>query len=298
MKRKLGLSLLMAAIAVASMFVGAYASPVKTVLNGQDSQGMFMESELPGGGLQLPKNQRLHLLTDQKWVEKEGHLSDLIRLQWVGDRAKPAIAWADENGKDKAAIIAHDKANDPSQPPHKHISIETTMSPEGEHANELFTRFEVPFDQDVAEINTHSSNFTVRSGAARVTGEDGQNKEFQIQKENDTKTGVNRWAIRGDSTRETGNNAGSDFQIVRFDDEGGALDAALSIIRSNGYVGINTTTPERRLDVNDNRIRVRSSYTPASSSAEGKQGDIAWDENYLYVCVKDNNWKRMPLSSW
>ncbi|MBA9088803.1 hypothetical protein FHR92_005338 [Fontibacillus solani] len=49
----------------------------------------------------------------------------MIRLQWTAERAKPAIAWADEQGKDKTAIVSHDKANNPEQHDHKHISIET-----------------------------------------------------------------------------------------------------------------------------------------------------------------------------
>ncbi len=308
MKRKLGLSALISVIIVISMSVGAYAASnvqgiqrllgIETPLAGQQTQPVFSESELPGGGLKLPKNERLHLSTDQRWIEDQGHLSDLIRLQWLADRAKPAIVWVDEKGKDKAAIIAHEKANNPDAPDHKHISVETTMSPAGPYANQLFTRMEIPYDEDVSEINTHSSNFTVRSGTSRVTGENGQNKDFRIQKEDGTNTGVSRWALRGDSTKETGGNAGSDFRIVRFDDAGNTLDSPFFIKRSSGFVGINTTTPERRLDVNDNRIRVRASYTPASSTAEGLKGDIAWDGDYLYVCVEDNKWKRVALSTW
>lgn len=37
---------------------------------------------------------------------------------------------------------------------------------------------------------------------------------------------------------------------------------------------------------------------PASSSSPGTTGDHAWDEDYIYICVSDNNWKRAPLSSW
>lgn len=263
MKRILGFTALFLVAVILSAMGGAMAA--SNML--PQKQPLFTESELPGGGLKLPKNERLHLSTDQRWIANEGHLSDLIRLQWTAERAKPAIVWVDEKGNDKAAIITHDKANNPEAPDHKHISIETTMSPDGEAANQLFTRMEFPYDTDVSEINTHSSNFTVRSGVLRVTGEEGQNKDIRIQKENGTKTGVSRWALRANGAKESGENVGSDFQIVRFDDQGNSIDAPVSIQRSTGNVGIRTDKPERSLDVNADRIRIRESYTPASSSS-------------------------------
>ena len=38
--------------------------------------------------------------------------------------------------------------------------------------------------------------------------------------------------------------------------------------------------------------------TPASSSATGTTGQIAWDSNFLYICVNTNTWKRISLSTW
>lgn len=37
---------------------------------------------------------------------------------------------------------------------------------------------------------------------------------------------------------------------------------------------------------------------PANATSPGVRGEIAWDENYLYVCVANNTWKRTALSSW
>jgi len=37
--------------------------------------------------------------------------------------------------------------------------------------------------------------------------------------------------------------------------------------------------------------------TPASASAEGKAGTIAIDSNYIYVCVADDTWKRVAIST-
>jgi hypothetical protein len=52
--------------------------------------------------------------------------------------------------------------------------------------------------------------------------------------------GVNRWVIGANgSTAETGSNAGSDFMIKRYDDNGGQLDNPLTIARATGYALFN-----------------------------------------------------------
>lgn len=256
------------------------------------------QSEQNGDDIRVPHNERLHLSTDKKWIEEEGHQSDLIRLQWTAERAKPAIVWVDENGKDKTAIISHDKANNPEQQDHKHISFETTMSPTGQYPNQLFTRFEIPFDTDVSEIRTHSSNFNVMSGILRVAGESGTNRDIQLSaagKDNET---TPRWAVRADSLEESGDNAGANLQFVRYGDDGKVLDSPLTVQRSDGNIGIGTNEPDTKLDVNGDMLRLREKYTPASSTAACSQGQISWDDKYVYVCVAQNHWKRTELSSW
>lgn len=37
---------------------------------------------------------------------------------------------------------------------------------------------------------------------------------------------------------------------------------------------------------------------PASAAASGTAGQIAYDNDYLYICVATNTWKRMPLATW
>lgn len=69
-------------------------------------------------------------------------------------------------------------------------------------------------------------------------------------------------------------------------------------ITSDGYVGVGTNSPTQKLDVNDSSIRIRTSNTPASATATGTAGQVAWDANYVYVCVATNTWKRAALSTW
>ena len=40
------------------------------------------------------------------------------------------------------------------------------------------------------------------------------------------------------------------------------------------------------------------SGTPSSGTAPGEAGWVKYDENYVYVCINDNVWKRSSLSSW
>lgn len=63
-------------------------------------------------------------------------------------------------------------------------------------------------------------------------------------------------------------------------------------------LGDNNNTPTGVLDVADNKIRVRTAQTPATTGAAGNQGDIAWDANYVYVCVATNSWKRAAIATW
>jgi len=54
---------------------------------------------------------------------------------------------------------------------------------------------------------------------------------------------------------------------------------------------------EGNLEVKD-QITIRDQNAPASASANGFRGEIRYDSDYIYVCVADNTWKRVALSSW
>lgn len=38
--------------------------------------------------------------------------------------------------------------------------------------------------------------------------------------------------------------------------------------------------------------------TPTTSSDSGTPGMVSYDTSYLYICVDDNTWKRVALSTW
>lgn len=73
-------------------------------------------------------------------------------------------------------------------------------------------------------------------------------------------------------------------------------------IDNTGMMGFLTTSPTSYVDVNSangyNQLRLRTSYTPSSSSdTNGNTGDHAWDDSYVYVKVS-TGWKRAALSTF
>lgn len=52
------------------------------------------------------------------------------------------------------------------------------------------------------------------------------------------------------------------------------------------------------LDIRGESIRIRNSGVITSPTDPGYKGEIKWDENYIYVCVANNTWKRSSLATW
>jgi len=91
------------------------------------------------------------------------------------------------------------------------------------------------------------------------------------------------------------NNAtsGVDFRVKGDDDNN-----LLRCDASADKVGIGTSVPTTKLDINDESLRLRATKTPSSASDTGDVGTICWDTDYIYVCVADNTWKRAALTTW
>ena len=64
-----------------------------------------------------------------------------------------------------------------------------------------------------------------------------------------------------------------------------------------GNVGVGTSAPTALLDVNSDVMRLRTSKTPATSSAGGNEGDMCADANYIYF-YKSGSWRRATLATW
>lgn len=64
----------------------------------------------------------------------------------------------------------------------------------------------------------------------------------------------------------------------------------------NGEVAIDAEGSGARFKFLD-RVNIPT-YTPVSSTDTGKLGDIAWDNDFFYICTATNTWKRTPLATW
>ncbi len=102
-----------------------------------------------------------------------------------------------------------------------------------------------------------------------------------------------------------GQNAGIDnaFNILRL--YSNLANAEVQVVSTTGGIKFWSNGTERfmvnadgMIVANTDRFRIATAKTPVSASAAGDTGQIAWDANYMYVCVSPNTWKRTPLASW
>ena len=48
--------------------------------------------------------------------------------------------------------------------------------------------------------------------------------------------------------------------------------------------------------VSTETIKVASPYVPETPTSTGAEGQLAWDENFFYICVAENLWARTNVS--
>ena len=74
------------------------------------------------------------------------------------------------------------------------------------------------------------------------------------------------------------------------------------IVHVDGKVGIKQTTPTAELEVNGttktSSLIITSNSPPASNTATGTKGTITYNDDYLYICIATNTWKRVALSTF
>jgi len=74
----------------------------------------------------------------------------------------------------------------------------------------------------------------------------------------------------------------------------------IKLIGATAYLeslAIGTGTLPTTIDTSSMNLLIQST-TPATSSSTGTAGWIAYDSNYVYVCVATNTWKRAAISTW
>ena len=47
----------------------------------------------------------------------------------------------------------------------------------------------------------------------------------------------------------------------------------------------------------DDSMEIKNITIPPSPTSEGNKGDVVFDENFMYVCINTNTWKRINLDN-
>jgi hypothetical protein len=59
-----------------------------------------------------------------------------------------------------------------------------------------------------------------------------------------------------------------------------------------------TDTGELYIHNGTEYVPLITNATPSSATDTGIKGQVAYDTNYIYVCVNSNVWKRVSISTW
>lgn len=150
---------------------------------------------------------------------------------------------------------AHWQAND-GLSNHKHWSVETPDS-----TGAIQTRFEVrwgdPTRNDaIAGLNktiiaTNLADFVVRCTNGQVlrlssTLASGAEKAIEFSHDYEGATQYRRWRLRATGESETGSNAGTNFQLARYGDDGTFIDNPIVVSRSTGNISLGPGLVARR----------------------------------------------------
>jgi hypothetical protein len=106
--------------------------------------------------------------------------------------------------------------------------------------------------------------------------------------------------IGNTSIRSTYSSANNSASLEFYVDANGSSTTEKCRLDSSGrlLVGTSSDSGGALLQVNGDRIRIGTAKTPASATATGTTGEIAWDANYIYVCTATNTWKRTAIATW
>jgi hypothetical protein len=216
--------------------------------------------------LNLYSYQRAQQLNTSGQYASYGEVIRLFSRRWD---SKQMIAWYgptsyDGNGDPATAdtawfwMGAHYEANDHLSV-HGHWSIEVPDT-----SNNLQTRLEFRIwdpttgvfgmNRTIAKFNASDVVVAQDNGALYMAASAGTNKNLYFTNDStvvsDPSSTGKRWNLQANGTTESGSNAGTDFQINRYNDSGVFTDAALFIKRSTGQVGIgNVINPAAKMDV-------------------------------------------------
>lgn len=72
------------------------------------------------------------------------------------------------------------------------------------------------------------------------------------------------------------------------------------MVAADSYIdcSANTDSNNNFFATSGDTIRIQNSRTIANENDTGLKGEICYDNNYIYVCVSPNTWKRSSLFTW
>lgn len=240
------------------------------------------------------------------------HFGEVIRIDLMDSQAKGAIAFRENYLGDSDTprttfwMVSHGEANSSTEEEpfwHNHTSFEIP-----DETGQLQTVLEMPFGKfnepnaygvplDEMYVRT-TEKFIASNKGIYVEGDPKGDRTIKFSTGTYTTNEDRRFAIGIDGSEETGDDMGSNFRVINYSDNGEYKGTSLAVDRSTNDVGINTSTPTSPLHVDGDTIRLAQKRTISSSNEPGEQGEYCWDDNYWYVCVSQNTWKRFSLESW
>ncbi|MEO3931166.1 hypothetical protein ABGB07_46105, partial [Micromonosporaceae bacterium B7E4] len=129
------------------------------------------------------------------------------------------------------------------------------------------------FGMDKTTIKTNQADFVVRCSNGqelRLSAVAGVEKNITFSNDSDGADAFRRWRIRVTSEAESGSNAGSNFALARYGDDGVLIDSPIIVSRSTGNV---TLTPGVLVRRQTSSVSALSLNT---TSLGGGQGVIAF----------------------
>lgn len=151
------------------------------------------------------------------------------------------------------------------------------------------------------EVSKSDANTTITTGnssAIRVTNTNTTNDNMSEVAFTTNDTGGTNLRVASVVGVNTSHSVGAMSGSLAFLTRSAGTFAERMRLSAAGFLGIGTNNPTAMLDVNSDTIRLRTAKTPASATSAGNAGDIAWDTNYVYVCVATNTWKRSAITTW
>ena len=107
-------------------------------------------------------------------------------------------------------------------------------------------------------------------------------------------------AAANNMTFASGFTSGKSFLIT------GTNKIAFDSDSTNTFIAATTTNPEA-LEIHaddklylrpDNYVVIDGAAAPVNPDDPGDRGSIAYDNNYIYIAVQDDEWKRAALTTW